>query len=144
MAASQPSAARLHQFFRDYAAVSFGPDPEKLAAFYADGFLVAGPQGSAAFRNDEQFLAWLRQLHDFNQASGMTGMRVVSIEEQRLSALFTIATVEWGATFQKTGDDVITFKISYILQEEQDATFKVLGYLSHEDQMEAMRARGLL
>lgn len=138
-----PQTARLHQFFNDYATTSFGPEPEKLAAFYGDGFLVAAPQGSATFKNDEQFLAWLRQVHEFNQATGMTSMKVFAIEEHRLSDLFTVATVEWGATFQKTRDDLITFKISYILQG-QGGTFKVLGYLSHEDQMAAMQAHGLL
>jgi hypothetical protein len=127
----------------EYAATSLGPAPEQLAALYGDGFLVAGPEGSAVFKNDEQFLAWLRQLREFNQTAGMMSLGVVSVDERRLSDRFTIATVEWGATFQKTGDDLITFTITYIVQEHGDA-FKVLGYIAHEAQMEVMRERGLL
>ena len=138
-----PPPSHLHQFFQDYAATSLSAEPEKLAALYGDGFLVAGPQGTAVFKNDEQFLAWLRQVHEFNQTTGMEGMAFVSLEEHRLTDLFTIATVEWGAMFRKTGDELITFKITYILQQQRN-TFKVLGYISHVDQMEAMREKGLL
>ncbi len=138
-----PQPDGLRAFFSSYAAAALGPEPEKLAAFYGDSFLVAGPQGSAAFKNDDQFLGWLRQVHEFNQASGMEAMEVIAVAGQPLSDQFLIATVEWGAMFKKTCDERITFKISYILQE-QDGSFKVLGYISHEDQMEAMREKGLL
>jgi hypothetical protein len=138
----QPQS-HLHKFFTEYAAISLGSEPERLAELYGDGFLVAGPQASAVFKNDEQFLSWLRQVHEFNKAAGMVSLAVVSISELRLSAQFTIATIQWGATFQETGDDLITFKITYIVQEQGDA-LKVLGYISHEDQLEAMRERGLL
>jgi hypothetical protein len=73
----------------------------------------------------------------------MEAMDVVAVETHSLNHQFLIATVEWGAKFKKTGEEPITFKISYVLQERGGA-FKVLGYVSHEDQMEAMRERGLL
>ena len=133
----------LYQFFTGYAAAALGDKPELLAALYAQSFLAAGPEGSAAFKNDDAFLQWLSQVHDFNRATGMTGMEVASVDEYRLSDLFTVATVSWGATFRKTGNEVILFKISYIVQRT-DGSYRVLGYVSHEDQMSVMRAKGLL
>jgi hypothetical protein len=82
-------------------------------------------------------------MHEFNRAAGMTGLAVIAIEALPLTDQFIIATVEWGATFEKTGDEQVRFKITYILQD-QDGAGKILGYLSHEDQMDAMRAKGLL
>lgn len=132
----------LMDFFGQYARVSLGPEPEKLAGMYDGSFLAAGPKGGAAFTNDETFLAWLRQVSDFNRESGMTGMRVDSVTEALISDDYTMVTVGWAATFRKTGDEAIRFAISYILHQS-DGALKIAAYISHEDQADAMRARGL-
>ena len=134
---------RLGDFFRRYAIVSLGPEPEKLADFYDTSFLAAGPKGGAAFRNDDAFLKWLRGVHEFNAKSGMTSMSVGSIEETSVSADYTLVTVEWAATFERTGETPLRFKISYLLRESA-GLWKVAAYISHEDQEEAMRAHGLV
>jgi len=66
----------LRDYFRQYARVSLGSEPEKLADFYDTSFLAAGPKGGATFKNDESFLAWLRELRAFNVKSGMISMAV--------------------------------------------------------------------
>jgi hypothetical protein len=134
---------RLGDFFRRYARVSLGPEPEKLAEFYDASFLAAGPKGGAAFKNDETFLAWLREVHAFNVRSGMTSMTVGEISETPVGAGYTLVTVEWAATFQRTGESPIRFRISYLLRQSEEAP-KVAAYISHEDQEDAMRASGLL
>ena len=130
-------------YFRRYAAVSFGPEPEKLAEYYDQSFLAAGPKGGAAFRNDEAFLDWLRQVHGFNVKTGLTSMAAEGIDQVQVSADYTLVTVRWAATFRKTGDAPIRFSISYLLRQTESG-FKVSAYVSHEDQEEAMRAHGLL
>lgn len=130
-------------FFRRYALVSLGPEPEKLAEFYDTSFLAAGPRGGAAFRNDEAFLAWLRQAHTFNMTNGMTSMTVGEVRQTPVSDDYTLVTVDWVATFQRTGDAPLQFSISYLLRQS-GKDWKVAAYISHEDQEEAMRARGLL
>jgi len=134
---------RFRDFFRRYALVSLGPEPEKLADFYDTSFLAAGPKGGAAFRNDEDFLKWLRGVHEFNAKSGMTSMSAGTTDETSISADYTLVTVEWAATFERTGETMLRFKISYLLREFADG-WKVAAYISHEDQEEAMRAHGLL
>ncbi len=133
----------FREYFRRYATVSLGSEPEKLAAFYDQSFLAAGPQGGAAFRNDATFLDWLRQVHDFNTASGMTSMTPEDVVPVRVSADYTLVTVRWAATFQSSGGAAIRFSVSYLLREEE-AGYKVAAYVSHEDQDDAMRAQGLL
>jgi hypothetical protein len=119
-----------------------GAEPEKLAAFYDASFLAAGPQGGAAFQNDDAFRGWLKQVHEFNQKAGMTALEVVGIRETPLSNDYLIASVRWGARFHRTGDELIEFEISYVLRSA-DSSYKVAAYISHEDQEAMMKERGL-
>src|SRR5688500_15857824 len=106
----------LNRFFSRYAELSLGPEPEALAGLYAPTCIVGGPQGSRAFANDASFIEWLRQVAAFNREHGMRALSVVSIRETMLSPVHTLATVTWGARFDKTGDRVIAFEISYLLE----------------------------
>jgi hypothetical protein len=134
---------QFRDYFRRYAAISLGPEPETLAEFYDMSFLAAGPKGAAAFRNDSAFLDWLRQVHDFNERAGLTSMLVEDVDQIRVSPAYTLVTVRWAATFRKTGNAPIRFSISYLLRESESG-YKVSAYVSHEDQEEAMRAHGVL
>jgi hypothetical protein len=142
---SQPPVRneQLDVFFRSYATASLGSDPARVATFYAAQFIVGGPGGSAVFTNDEKFLDWLRHVHQFNERTGMTSMEVLSVgAAEPLSNRHLLATVEWGATFTKTGERVIAFRISYLL-EQHDQTWQILAYLSEKDQEEEMRAHSV-
>ena len=133
----------LERFFHEYASLSRGEEPEKLAAFYEESFLVAGPSGGATFKNDQSFLAWLRDMRTFNAQTGMTSMTAGEIFETPVGAGYSLATVTWAATFAKTGDTAIRFQISYLLRDT-GTQLKVAAYISHEDQQESMLAHGLL
>jgi hypothetical protein len=130
------------EFFDRYAELSIGPRPEDLARLYAPTFIVGGPQGSQAFTNDSRFLDWLRQLGEFNRQHGMRSLAVVTIRDVTLSPVHMLATVTWGARFEKTGDRLITFEISYLLEQAAES-WKVLSYVSRSDQMEEMKKEGL-
>jgi len=133
----------LDRFFSRYAELSLGPRPEELAGLYAPTFIVGGPQGSRAFTNDVSFIEWLRQVASFNRQHGMRGLTVMSIRDVTLSPLHTLATVTWGARFEKTGDRVIEFDISYLLEKAEDE-WRILSYVSCSDQKAAMEKEGLL
>src|SRR5690606_5431504 len=105
----QDRQEQLHDFFREYAALSLGGDPASLAALYEASFLAAGPKGGAAFKNDEAFLAWLRELHACNARTGMTSMSVAEVREIPVGAGYSLATVTWAATFHRTGAAPIRF-----------------------------------
>jgi hypothetical protein len=132
---------QLRDYFQRYGGVTLGSEPEQLAQFYEPSFLAAGPKGGAAFKNDESFLAWARELHASNVKSGLTSMAVEEIAETPVSAGYTLVTVKWAATFRRTGETPIQFSISYLLRES--GSLKVAAYISHEDQEEVMRAKGL-
>ncbi len=133
----------LDRFFSRYAEISLGPQPEALAGLYAATFIVGGPDGSHAFTNDASFIEWLRQVASFNRQHGMRSVTVVSIRDVALSPLHTLATVTWGARFEKTGDRVIEFDISYLLEKAGDE-WRILSYISRSDQNAEMAKEGLL
>jgi hypothetical protein len=133
----------LKPFFAEYANRSMSPDPQRLADLYAETFIVGGPRGSQAFRNDGRFRDWLRQVGDFNRKHGMEALDAVAVEDITLSARHTLATVRWGARFAKTGDRRIEFEISYLLERTDDA-WRILSYISRLDQDEEMTRLGLL
>lgn len=137
------AAMSLEQFFRRYAEVSLGRQPEELAGFYAPTFIVGGPQGSRAFANDVRFGEWLRQVSASNRQHGMRALLVNGVREEALSPLHALATVTWGAQFEKTGSRVIEFDISYLL-ERTDDEWRILSYISRTDQQEEMTKAGLL
>jgi hypothetical protein len=138
-----PTRPELTRFFERYAQTSTGPRPEELAPLYAPTFIVGGPKGSQAFTNDDAFLAWLRQVADGTRAAGLRSMRPVEVSGQALSPIHTLASVRWGAQFARTGDRVIAFTIAYLLERHDDA-WRILAYLSEEDQEEAMKREGLM
>lgn len=130
-------------FFRKYARLSTGQEPDLLARLYDDSFLVAAPRGAVAFRNDSALLQWLRQVSEFNVRSGLTSMTPEKADEMPISKDYTLANVHWAATFKKTGTTPIRFVISYLLRRVDDG-LKVIGYISHDDQEGTMREHGLL
>jgi hypothetical protein len=132
----------LDRFFSRYAELSLNL-PEALASLYAATFIVGGPQGSHAFTNDARFIEWLRQVADFNRQHGMREINAVSIREVPLSPLHTLAILTWGARFEKTGDRVIEFEISYLLERAADE-WRILSYISRSDQNAEMASAGLL
>ena len=133
----------LDRFFGRYGELSTGPQPEALAPLYAATFIVGGPEGSHAFTNDDRFIEWLRQVAEFNRKHGMRALHVMSIRDVTLSPLHTLATVTWGAQFERTGDRLIEFEISYLLERAEDE-WRILSYISRADQNAEMAKAGLL
>jgi hypothetical protein len=134
----------LERFFREYASASLESPSERLPAFYAASFIVGGPTGSAAFKNDGKFVEWLGELHKFNQQTGMISMEVLGVEQlSPLSSRHVLANVDWGARFRRTGDRVIAFRIAYLLEKTED-TWKILAYIAEKDQEQEMRELGLV
>jgi hypothetical protein len=120
-----------------------GRRPEALAGLYASTFIVGGPEGSHAFTNDARFIEWLRKVAAFNRQHGMRALMALSIRDVTLSPLHTLAVVTWGARFEKTGDRIIEFEISYLLEKAGDE-WRILAYIARSDQNAEMAKEGLL
>ena len=132
----------IESFFEGYAAASLRGDAKVVADHYAGEFIVSGRERSAAYRKDESFLAWLRGVFERNRAIGMASLEVASIHEHRIDDHHAVVTVEWSATFEKTGEERIHFSISYLLRLAERMPL-ILAYVTHEDEGELMKAKGL-
>lgn len=132
----------LRSFFDNYARVSLHGEPDVLATLYGPTFIVAGPEGSRAFANDDQFTRWIEQVQTANQQSGMQALDVVAVDPIVLSPKHVLAQVQWGARFAKTGSERIEFRIAYLL-ERAGETWVILGYVSEADQQAEMARHGL-
>lgn len=130
-------------FFRDYAEANRAQDAARVAAFYADGFLVAAPTGSSTFKNDDAFHAWLDQLFRFNEQVGMQSLDVAGTRASTLNELYQLVVVDWIARFRKLGEEPVPFRITYIVSLVDGGRPKIVGYISHEDQAEVMKRHGL-
>jgi hypothetical protein len=73
----------------------------------------------------------------------MQTLEVVAVRIQRLSDSHVNATVTWGARFERTGDRLVTFDITYLLEDVGEG-IRILSYVSHTDQEDEMRRLGLL
>jgi hypothetical protein len=56
---------------------------------------------------------------EFNRRQGMRALTPVTVRNMTLSPLHTLVTVMWGARFEKTGDRVIKFETSYLLEKAE-------------------------
>jgi hypothetical protein len=131
------------QFFEEYASLSLSANAEQLARRYAENFIFATKNHSAAFQNDEKFVEWLNGLFEFNKKTGLQKMEVKNIDSIKIGEYFTKATVTWGSTFLKKPEEVISFDLHYILDHSGD-DFKIILYISEEDQEQLMKEKGLL
>jgi len=51
--------------------------------------------------------------------------------------------VHWGVTFEKTGDKLIEFDVSYIVQKIGEEP-KIILFIAHQDEQKTMSELGLL
>ncbi|MBD3582403.1 nuclear transport factor 2 family protein [Flavobacterium selenitireducens] len=53
-------------FFEQYSIASTEGDAKRLSSFYAQHFVSATTDETLAFANNDAFLDWLKQVHEFN------------------------------------------------------------------------------
>jgi hypothetical protein len=132
----------IPQFFDKYIELSQGSDLNALAACYGEHFIAAGPKGLMAFSNDDKFMEWLKQVQQFNQQSGMQAMKVVKINTTPAGEAYSTSTVTWSVEFPAKSDAPILFDITYSLFHQGDS-YKIVLFISHEDQETVMKEKGV-
>lgn len=135
--------ADFKKFFDDYVKWGDENNAQKVADAYADHFIFADPNGIMPMENNKELVAKYADIDEHYQKVGRTGTYIVSVDTTELDALHYLVKVKFGMTFQKTGDEMITFDISYIIRVV-DGTPKILLYISHEDEMKLLKEKGLI
>ena len=132
----------IKKLFREYEKAFNSLDTRKNAKLMADTFISAGPKGTIA-QSKKEFLNMAGKAAAFYKKVGQTGAKILSMKEYPLSDSYTMVTVHWGVTFKKTGRKPVEFDVSYLVQHTESKP-KIILFISHQDEQEAMKKLGLL
>jgi hypothetical protein len=55
--------------------------------------------------------------------------------------MYSIVKVHWGITFEKTGNRLIEFDVSYLIQKTEKEP-KIILFIAHQDEQKAMEELG--
>ena len=133
---------QLEQLFAEYEKAFSELNIEKNAALFSDTFISAGPKGVIA-QNKDEFVKKAAEAREFYKSVGQTSAKIVSKKFSPISNKYTMATIHWGVTFEKTGNKLIEFDVSYIVHEKDNEP-EIILFISHEDEEEAMKKLGLM
>ena len=136
------SREQLDTLFKQYETAFNELDLKTISGYYADTFISAGPKGIIA-QSKKEFEEKAEQAVGFYRNVGHTSARIISKRIMPLCDKYSMVVVRWGVTFEKTGSKIIEFDISYIVYEPEDNP-RVILFISHEDEEEAMKKLGLL
>jgi hypothetical protein len=134
--------AKLDKLFDEYEIAFDRLDVASIAKNYADTFMSAGPKGAAAM-DKKEFFQKSAEVGNFYKSIGQKEGKIISKEVLHISNEYCLVTVHWAATFEKTGDEWIQFDVSYLVSEINDE-MKIILFISHEDEEEALKKLGLL
>jgi len=134
--------AKLTKLFGAYEKAYSALDFETSAGFFADTFISAGPKGTIA-QNKSEFKSWAKKAADFYRGVGLEYGKILATTETSIADHHSIVEVHWGVKFRKTGAKLIEFDITYIIDKTGPQP-KIIMFISHEDEEEAMKKLGLL
>ena len=131
------------QFFNDYIRWGDEHDGQKVAGAYADHFIFADPNGIMPIENNQALVDKYADIEEHYKKVGRTATYIADVDTTKLDEQYYLVKVKFGMTFQKTGDEMITFDITYIMRIVE-GTPKIVMYISHEDEMKVLKEKGLL
>ena len=132
---------KLQRFFTEFKRAIDEHDFEKLGALYADSFISAGPSGSV-IRTRADFLAQARSASTFYESVGQTSLNILSMRQTPITECYSLVKVSWGATFRATGDRVVEFDDSYVVQATEGAP-KIIVLIAHQDERAVLKRLGV-
>ena len=135
------SRDQLDTLFKEYETAFDKLDLKKISGYCADSFISAGPKGSIT-QNRKDFEKKAEQTNKFYKSVGRTSARIISKRVMPICNDYSMVVVRWGITFDKTGNKLIEFDRSYII-EETGSEPKIILLISHVDEEAAMKKLGL-
>jgi len=135
------SREQLDTLFKEYETAFDKLDVKTISGYCADSFISAGPKGSIT-RSRKDYEKKAEQATKFYKSVGRNSAKIISKRVMPICNDYSMVVVRWGITFDRTGNKVIEFDTSYIIQEIGDEP-KIILLISHEDDEEAMKKLAL-
>ena len=132
----------IKKLFEEYEKAFNALEVEKQVPLFAEHFISAGPQGSIALGRDE-FARMASKAAQFYRSVGQTSAKILRIDESAISNEYSMVKVRWGATFEKTGNKMSEFDVTYFIQKTGHEP-KIIMFIAHQDEESAMKELGLL
>ena len=134
------SRDQLDTLFKEYETAFDKLDVKTISGYCADSFISAGPKGSIT-QSPKDYEKKAEQANKFYKSVGRNSARIISKRVMPICNEYSMVVVRWGITFNKTGNKLIEFDISYIVQETGSEP-KIILFISHEDEETAMKKLG--
>ncbi len=128
---------KINKLFSDYEKAFSALDFKQNALMFSDAFITAGPKGAIA-RSRDEFVAHADEVSTFYKKAGQEYAQILGMDTVPISEQYTMVNVHWGVTYQKTGDLVVEFDVSYIVQETDEEP-KIIMFVAHQDEDEALK-----
>jgi len=135
------SREQLDALFKEYETAFDKLDVKTISGYCADSFISAGPKGSIT-QSRKDYEKKAEQATKFYKSVGRNSAKIISKRVMPICNDYSMVVVRWGVTFDKTGNKLIEFDTSYIIQETGSEP-KIILLISHEDEEEAMKKLGL-
>jgi len=135
------SRDQLDTLFKEYETAFDKLDLKKISGYCADSFIAAGPKGSIT-QSRKDFEKKAEQTNKFYKSVGRTSARIISKRVMPICNDYSMVVVRWGITFDKTGNKLIEFDTSYII-EETGTEPKIILLISHVDEEVALKKLGM-
>ena len=135
------SRDQLDTLFKEYETAFDKLDLKKISGYCADSFISAGPKGSIT-QSRKDYEKKAEQATKFYKSVGRNSAKIISKRVMPICNDYSMVVVRWGVTFDKTGNKLIEFDTSYIIQETGSEP-KIILLISHEDEEVAMKKLGL-
>jgi len=130
------SRDQLDTLFKEYETAFDKLDVKTISGYCADSVISAGPKGSIA-QSRKDYEKKAEQTNKFYKSVGRNSARIISKRVMPICNDYSMVVVRWGVTFDKTGNKLIEFDMSYIIQETGSDP-KIILLISHEDEETAM------
>ena len=135
------SREQLDTLFKEYETAFNKLDVKTISGYCADSFISAGPKGSIT-QSRKDYEKKAEQATKFYKSVGRNSAKIISKRVMPICNDYSMVVVRWGITFDKTGNKIIEFDTSYIIQEIGNEP-KIILLISHEDEEEAMKKLAL-
>jgi hypothetical protein len=132
---------QLDILFKDYEEAFNKLDLKTIPGFYSDVFISAGPKCPIS-QSKKEFQKKAEEDVYFYRSVGQRSAKIVSKRIMPICNEYSMVVIRWGVTFEKTGDKLNEFDISYIVHEKPSGP-EIILFISHQDEEEALKKLGL-
>ncbi|HEX6849568.1 MAG TPA: hypothetical protein VF144_21425 [Chitinophagaceae bacterium] len=136
------SREQIDTLFNRYETAFDKLDMKAMSGYCADSFITASPKGSSA-QSRIEYEQKADETIEFYKSAGRNSAKIISKRVIPISNEYSMVVVRWGITFEKTGERLVEFDKSYIIQET-GIDPKIILFISHDDEVAAMKKLGVL